>query len=560
MADIRPSDIYGDKVSRDTTLPAWELKPISPPGKPREVKPVSWREMFAAVLAVVLADTTIYHGAGFAGIAVLLIGLAVLIWLGVARPRFSGGALFFAVLILCVSAKLLWCGFPSTACLGGVIVLIFGAIQGGTPLRIAELCRYPVESLLSGGLRLNEYGRFLSQRSLPSLVASLTILLPFGALLIFGTIFVLANPDLVEMIRQWLNDIGDFLSRFINWLPDIVQIPFWLLCAWCIAGLLCPQRPWSDGNDADDSITSPTTETVSPERSPYYAACRNTLLVVIALFTVYLVFEFKTLWFRRFPEGFCYSGYSHEGAAWLTAALGVSTVILSSVFRGKMLHDPRIGTLRWLAWVWSFLNIVLAVAVFNRLSIYIGFNGMTRMRVIGMLGMTAVLIGFVLVVRKIAAGKSFDWLLSRFVWTVLAMAFLNGVLPVDWLVHRYNVSRIMHGDLAPSVQISAHPCGSEGYLTFFPLLNCDDEIIREGIRAHLANKLRELESSPLRWPNDELAIVRKKPYDWTRFQAADALLHQRLDAGRYRFDDYLKNRNDADAAFKRFADYAYRWY
>jgi hypothetical protein len=46
-----------------------------------------------------------------------------------------------------------------------------------------------------------------------------------------------------------------------------------------------------------------------------YVAYRNMLVALILLFTAYLGFEFATLWFRAFPEGFHYSGYAHEGAA-----------------------------------------------------------------------------------------------------------------------------------------------------------------------------------------------------------------------------------------------------
>ena len=47
--------------------------------------------------------------------------------------------------------------------------------------------------------------------------------------------------------------------------------------------------------------------------------------------------------------------------------------------------------------------MVLALAVFNRLFIYISFNGMTRMRIVALYGMSAVAVGFVLVVWKIVA-------------------------------------------------------------------------------------------------------------------------------------------------------------
>ncbi len=47
--------------------------------------------------------------------------------------------------------------------------------------------------------------------------------------------------------------------------------------------------------------------------------------MVILIYAVYLAFEFHTLWFRVFPKGFYYSGYAHEGAAWLTIGLVLAT-------------------------------------------------------------------------------------------------------------------------------------------------------------------------------------------------------------------------------------------
>ena len=180
-----------------------------------------------------------------------------------------------------------------------------------------------------------------------------------------------------------------------------------------------------------------------------YAACRNTLVTVIGLFAIYLVFEFKTLWWRVFPPGFHYSGYAHQGAAWLTVALALATLILSLALRGSILLDPRLRMLRRWAWIWSLENVLLAIAVYHRLYIYIGFNGMTRMRVVGIFGISAVLIGFLLVLWKIARNRGFLWLLRRHLWTVAIAVYLYSVIPVDVFVVQYNVRRILAGDPAP---------------------------------------------------------------------------------------------------------------
>jgi hypothetical protein len=165
--------------------------------------------------------------------------------------------------------------------------------------------------------------------------------------------------------------------------------------------------------------------------------------VLIVLFAVYLVFEFRTLWFRNFPQGFYYSGYAHEGAAWLTFAMALATAVLSLVFRGPLLGDPRLPRLRRLGWVWSAENLVLAVAVYHRLAIYIGFNGMGPMRMVGFYGMTAVALGFLLALWKIARGRSFGWLVRRQLWALAIVVYLFALTPVDAIVTEYNVRRIL---------------------------------------------------------------------------------------------------------------------
>ena len=197
-----------------------------------------------------------------------------------------------------------------------------------------------------------------------------------------------------------------------------------------------------------------------PVKALLYVPFRNTLGTVILLFGVYLVFEFKTLWFREFPTGFGYSGYAHEGAAWLTVALGLSTATLSLIFRGTLLRDARLPRLRRLAWIWSIENLVLAAAVYNRLWIYVGFNGMTWMRTVAFFGITCVLVGFGLVVWKIIKQRNFAWLLRHHLLTLGLFVYLFALTPVDYLVHQYNVRRIMAGDSAPSVQITEHPTGA----------------------------------------------------------------------------------------------------
>ena len=138
-------------------------------------------------------------------------------------------------------------------------------------------------------------------------------------------------------------------------------------------------------------------------------------------------------------------------------------------------------------------KLLLALAVYHRLFIYVGFNGMTRMRMVGFFGITAVVIGFLLVLWKIAHDRGALWLLRRHLWTVAIAVYLYSIMPVDVLVVRYNVQRILGGDMAPSVQISVHPISAEGLQYLAPVMDCSDPIIREGVTAYLAQQLKDAE-------------------------------------------------------------------
>ncbi|MCY2995338.1 MAG: DUF4173 domain-containing protein [Planctomycetota bacterium] len=280
-----------------------------------------------------------------------------------------------------------------------------------------------------------------------------------------------------------------------------------------------------------------------------YPACRNTLVAVLLLFAVYLVFEFKTLWFRVFPDGFHYSGYAHEGAAWLTVALGLATVILSFVFSGALLRDARLPRLKRLAWWWSLENLLLAVAVYHRMFIYVGFNGMTYMRIVGLFGMSAVVVGFLLVLWKIAHNRDFVWLIRHHLWTLGITIYLFAITPVDAIWVSYNVRRVLVGDPAPSVQISEHPISAEGLLLLQPLLNCEDVLIRDGIAAMLAQE--EVAAEQL--------ATRRQAEGWTAFQWADQRLLEELGAAHVRWSRYAA-RGERETARQRFQIYAYRWY
>lgn len=513
-----------------------------------EPRPVRWRDAFAVLMLIVMADLAIYRGGGFAGYALLFLLAPISFALGSHWSRARRWSVVFALLLGLLAARLIWCGsWLSVGCGFFCIVAFTMCLAGQTP-QILSLLAFSGQSFAAGAIGINQYGES-ARRDLQPLKSStwIPVVMPMAALALFGTIFILANPDVVSLVskewHRWLTRLSEWLIHF-----SIAEIPLWIATAWVSVGLMRPL-----------TISTPSTDASAPpavaQSAALYSAFRNTLVAVSGLYAVYLVFEFQTLWFREFPKGFHYSGYAHEGAAWLTCALALATLLLSLIFRGQMLHDPRLPRLKTFAWVWSALNLLLAIAVFNRLTIYVGFNGMTQMRMVGYFGTAAVVLGFLLAVVKIARHRSFLWLIRADLWALTAVVIVYALTPVDLLVMRYNTARIMAGDSAPSVQITVQSIEAEGVRELLPLIECRDKIVREGVLAMFAARWRALEATGAHQPLD---ITRWKEFSST--QISERWLVEELTArGEHwlRFDANLQSQHDA---WQRFTDYAYQWY
>lgn len=501
----------------------------------------------ALVLAIVaLCDAAIYHGRGFAGYAVLFAALPLAMAVQSIRMPRRRSVTLIAMLGL-VAAELVWCGSWLSVAAGCVLLPALALTLTGRSPYVFDTINTAVQLVPGGFLALTRYFPAMFRiRTTPRVERIAAVVVPMIAVSVFAVIFALANPDVIS----WISDtVTDGLYRLRKWLmnysPGPVQVGFWFIVAWLASGLLRMLRVAPPVQQAE-LLSDAAAEL---HAAPLYEVHRNSLVGLVVLFAAYLGYEFVTLWGREFPRGFHYSGYAHEGAAWLTLALALATAGLSMVFAGRTLADPRLSVLRRWGNIWAIENLLLAVAVYHRLHIYIGFNGMTRMRVVGILGISAVAAGLCLVLWKIHRRRSFFWLVQRDLWVLALAMYAYCVLPVDWLTTKYNVRRIMAGDPAPSVQLSVHPLSAEGLLQLRPLLASDDPLIRDGVAALLALELSKLDAriGPATEPH------------WTAYQIAEHELHSQLDGLRDELAIYRDpmSRKEARDAFDA---YAYQWY
>ncbi|MEO1525288.1 MAG: DUF4153 domain-containing protein [Planctomycetota bacterium] len=505
---------------------------------------------WSLLIWTVLSDWLLYRSAGYAGPAVFFAMTPAFFLLPLRRKsktsplRLAPG--FCCLLILGVATRLVVLGnawvFVSGIVCTFAVALASSHVFPWALETVSMFVRAPLDGVIC----------FCSHR-LPSISGGTAVsfgssrtanwLLPLAITGVFGGVFVLANPDLVQWVSARFTETIDWTWQWVGQL-SAWEIPFCILSLIVGAGLLYPvygkMRIGGEDNTENDRVTA---------EAPLYVPIRNTLFCLVLLFTIYLVFEFWTLWKRDFPDGFYYAGYAHQGAAWLTVALALATGLLSVIFSGATLNDHRIKVLKTLAWSWSALNFLLAIAVYNRLSIYVGYNGLTPMRIAGYFGITAVVAGFSLVVVKVAKCRGFWWLLRTQLTALLLTVVLFALFPVDFVAHQYNASRIKAGYLHPSVMIAVKPMDDLGYLTILDLVDCEDVTIREGVRAMIAERQVMIE-----------AETQNRPWHWTRFQAETDRLYEKMSERETTWARYRANPALREAIRSRFERYAMRWY
>ncbi len=546
---------------------------------------------------IALTDWLLYRIGTHLAWALFFVSVSVIFAVLKRRTARLGPSILFAFALMMVATKLSWCGsWLQIVCGIGLVVSYSMSLSGVAPF-LPELILF-VWHVVSGAFTWLTHIRV--RRSVPvGLVRDASnlsyapgaVALPILCSLAFSTFFVLANPDLAKIMATYLHTGADWFRSVVGGVT-FTQGIFWVISGWLVLGLLYPS--------ATKSLSErPPRAKLEANESKRYSAFRNTLVSLISLYSIYLVFEFATLWGREFAPNFYYAGYAHEGAFWLTAALALATLLLSLFFRARTLADPRLVKLKRLAKIWSIANLLLAVAVYHRLFIYIDYNGMTRMRIIGMLGITCVVVGFGLVVIKVVRDHGFVWLIHRQLWVPFGAIVIFTVLPVDWIASRYNVSRVEAASLAPACQIISHRCSAEGILPLVELADHADPRIREGVRALLAMWADHLGVAPaivlsndmpsaqvggkssegLRVTPWRSALGHQSP--WFRgiaansrsrlepmrsdaalwnFQLSDKILKQALVNTSEKWSVYSLNPNARDEALNTFYRYTYQWY
>jgi hypothetical protein len=502
-----------------TTTTPFRATPVPP--APPPIPEGRLVELMALVAIVALLDVAVYRGTGGAGIAALLVGISALALLASKNRRVSARFAAVALLVLAVAGRALWEGSLGTALVGASLVLAFAITLRGARTYVPELVVSSLGSAFGSFQQLWAFGASAIRLSRPSRLARvrwLVFVVPLVLVVVFGAVFVAANP----VIRAWTVAALAHLPS-LAWFPSPLRFIFWAVCALAAAAVLrpvCRTIPWLDARLGTDHATHAAGEVTGDTR---LAIARNVMIALNALFLVNNGLDAVYLWAGRAPAGVSHTEYAHSGAAWLTVAVVLSTIVLSAIFRGAIQHDVRARLTHVLAYAWAAQNFVLAMGTFRRIQMYVAYSGLTDLRILGVFGTALSTVGLAIVVLSVARRRAFLWVLRRQLDALAIAAVLYVVTPSGWIAMRYNVARVQADQYRPLLHLFQQRITPEAAPEMLPLLEHPDPVVRQGVAVLLAGRRTELDAqveAATIWPE----------WEASRAHARDALTsaHDRI--------------------------------
>jgi hypothetical protein len=451
--------------------------------RPSKSKPHPVRGRELAVLAgfPVLVNVCVWGDTGGFGLAALLFGTVALVLIGRRHVRWTAEAIALGVLTLSLAARAAYQGTAGAGFLGLLFATAFAMSLWQKKLHVPEFLYAGIKQT---GLVWAQVGAFASRASRyvvgrgKMTTLWLGVGIPLACVAVFSGIFALANP----IVERMAHSLFDALARILT-TEVILRI---CLAACGIVGgvaLLRPQLAMTK----DESVP-PTMEASTSLK----LVARDALIGLNVLFLAYNALDVVSLWFGHLPAEITTQRYAHEGAAWLTVALSLTTMVLSVLFRDSLTVDEGAKRVRALAYAWIGQNLFLAVGTFARMAMHVSYSGMSDLRFVGFFGATLATGGLVLAFVKVRHGRTFGWLVRRQLDAFVVMAALYVLLPTHRISAAINVSRLENDQLGALVHVHEQAKNDESVATLIPLLHHSNDTVRKGVAAMMSSKLEEL--------------------------------------------------------------------
>ena len=258
---------------------------------------------------------------------------------------------------------------------------------------------------------------------------------------VFLALFGAANP----VIDYWLSLIDLWLLLD---LIEIFRLVFWVFTLVLVWAYLRPRLPFFLRGAPRPTAVPLAGETTVPGPKAAQsiedivfgrAAILRALLVFNLMFAVQTVLDAAYLWGgATLPDGMSYASYAHRGAyPLIVTALLAAGFVLAAMRPGSATSSDRV--IRWLVYLWVAQNVVLVISSILRLDLYVGIYALTYWRIAAFIWMGLVAAGLVLIIARIAGGKSNRWLSAANLLALSATLYACCFVNFAALIARYNV-------------------------------------------------------------------------------------------------------------------------
>ncbi len=237
-------------------------------------------------------------------------------------------------------------------------------------------------------------------------------LMPLVVGLVFLALFEQANP----IIAQWLRRL-DFWAIFDLLNPQrLFFLGFIFVITWpFLRPMVRKLRP----SKTVDQINAPLAGSHLPDRAQSVAdVLFGEAAILRALLVFNLMFGMQSLLDAAYlfggaalPDGMTYASYAHRGAyPLIVTALLAALFVLLALRSGSAARANRL--IRQLVYLWVGQNILLVFSSILRLDLYVDAYGLTYWRIAAFMWMAMVACGLALIVWRIVADKSTEWLVG----------------------------------------------------------------------------------------------------------------------------------------------------
>jgi hypothetical protein len=476
----------------------------------------------AAVLTA-LADWLFFRQSFGINVAIFLVAFAAAIML-LNTSRMRGREMIVAVGLAAAALLALVEEFTLLSALAGLSAIALFAViasgQSGGPVtaRIEDA----VWLLASAPFRLAGDLMVASRiiRHAPRLEGSggwfIAWIVPLGLGALFLVLFSSANPVIGDFLARL--DLGVLLSR-----GDPLRPLFWMLVLALTWPLL--RARLSRRSASMTALLWSASPAASPIASPVAlndvfgtTAILRSLVLFNLLFAVQTALDIVYLWSgAALPDGMTYASYAHRGAYPLIVAALLAGAFVLAAMRPDS-ETSRMPRIRMLVFLWIGQTVLLVISSIFRLNLYVHVYSLTYLRVAALIWMLLVAAGLVLIIARIALGKSNGWLVKCNAAVLAITLYVCSLVNFAGLIAEFNVRHSWEVSREGEPIDMSYLC-SLGVEALPALIRLADQRLRPSCRWTLESQQAERAEDWRRWSyrnhrlERRLQTLRARPQD-----------------------------------------------